>query len=203
MSSQRPRRVLVADDHGLVRSAIRDALEADGAFEIVAEAIDGAEVLPLLRQTPEVDLILLDIRMPRLDGLGVLARLRELGSKVPVVILSGSEEDGQIKSAFELGAIGYLSKTVDVSDLSATLRSVLAGAVVTLTAPDDAALAALTAREREVLALIAEGLPNPEIGRRLFLTTATVKWHARSLTRKLGYSNRTELARFAYEHGIV
>ena len=202
-------RVLVADDHRLMLSAVRRALSAAEDFEIVGEVSVGSRVVPAVRET-KPDVVLLDMRMPELDGLTCLARLRKHDPTIAVVILSSYSDEAQIEATREAGALGYIVKTVEPVDLATVLRSALSGgpfAVWGAEVPQDAAptggVAALSEREKVVLEAVARGLSNREIGRELWISEQTVKFHLRNLYRKLGVSSRTEAARFAYRTGVV
>ena len=202
-------RVLVADDHRLMLAAVRRALgEADG-FEIVGEVSVGSHVVPAVRET-QPDVVLLDLRMPELDGLACLERLRKHDPSIAVVILSSYSDEAQIEAARQAGARGYVVKTVEPVDLAAVLRSALSGrsfAVWGAEEPPAAAPAAGTAtlseRETVVLEAVARGLSNREIGRQLWISEQTVKFHLRNVYRKLGISSRTEAARYAYRTGLA
>ena len=202
-------RVLVADDHRLMLAAVRRALgEADG-FEIVGEVSVGSHVVPAVRET-KPDVVLLDLRMPELDGLACLERLRKHDPTIAVVILSSYSDAGQIEAARQAGALGYVVKTVEPVDLAAVLRSALSGgsfAVWGAEEPPSAAPAAgasaLSEREAVVLEAVARGLSNREIGRQLWISEQTVKFHLRNVYRKLGISSRTEAARYAYRTGLA
>jgi len=202
-------RVLVADDHRLMLAAIRRALgDADG-FEIVGEVSVGSHVVPAVRET-KPDVVLLDLRMPELDGLACLERLRKHDPDIAVVILSSYSDEAQIEAARRAGARGYVVKTVEPVDLAVVLRSALSGksfavwgAETPVVALPAAGATALSERESVVLEAVAGGLSNREIGRRLWISEQTVKFHLRNIYRKLGISSRTEAARYAYRNGLA
>ena len=202
-------RVLVADDHRLMLAAVRRALSDANDFQIVGEVSVGSHVLPAVRET-NPDVVLLDMRMPEVDGLTCLARIRKHDPAIAVVILSSYSDDAQIDAAREAGALGYIVKTVEPVDLSMVLRSAISGegfavwgaTVLEEVAPTDGA-AALSEREAVVLEAVARGLSNREIGRQLWISEQTVKFHLRNLYRKIGVSSRTEAARYAYRTGLV
>jgi DNA-binding NarL/FixJ family response regulator len=199
-------RVLVADDHGLFRDGIRQALEAVQGIEVVAEAASGAEVLPLIaRSNPDV--VILDLRMPKLDGLGCLERIRKLRPNLKVVILSAFSDADHIQAAFRRGANAYIVKSVDPLDLPAALRQVIDTTIyfpVQLVRPEaDGPVASLTEREISMLKALARGLSNHAISREFWVTEQTVKFHLTNIYRKLGVRNRTEATRFAYKHGLA
>jgi len=201
-------RVLVADDHRLMLAAVRRALADAEDFEIVGEVSIGSHVVPAVRET-KPNVVLLDMRMPELDGLACLERLRKHDPTIAVVILSSYSDEAQIEAARKAGALGYVVKTVEPVDLAAVLRSAVSGksfAVWGVEAPQGAAptgAPALSEREGAVLEAVARGLSNREIGRQLWISEQTVKFHLRNIYRKLGISSRTEAARFAYRTGVV
>ena len=202
-------RVLVADDHRLMHAAIRRALEHAPDFEIVDEVSVGSHVLPAVHAA-KPDAVLLDLRMPELDGLACLERLRKQAPEVAVVILSSYSDAGQIDAAREAGARGYVVKTVEPVDLAEVLRTALSsttfavwGAKPEPEAPAATEAAVLSEREAAVLDAVARGLSNREIGRQLWISEQTVKFHLRNVYRKLGISSRTEAVRYAYRTGRV
>ena len=202
-------RVLIADDHPLILAGIKRALEEDDQFEVVAEARIGSQVLPLVSQT-QPDLALLDLRMPEMDGLTCLDRIRKEHPKVKVVILSVSTDPEVVQTALNHGAAAYVVKSVNPIDLSSALRQALEGTVFSAvglpekTAQQDAVKAAgLTDRETTILKALARGLSNEAIGKELWVAQQTVKFHLTNIYRKLDVKNRTEAARYAYEHGLI
>jgi DNA-binding NarL/FixJ family response regulator len=205
----RPLRVLVADDHRLMLAAVRRALADAADFEIVGEVSVGSHVVPAVRET-RPDVVLLDLRMPELDGISCLERLGAHAPDVAVVILSSYSDAGQIAAARDAGARGYVVKTVQPVDLADVLRRALAGssfAVWGVAEPEapsrPAGAAALSERETAVLEAVARGLSNREVGRQLWISEQTVKFHLRNVYRKLGISSRTEAARYAYRTGVA
>jgi DNA-binding NarL/FixJ family response regulator len=202
-------RVLIADDHPLILAGIKRALEEDDQFEVVAEARIGSQVLPLVSQT-NPDLALLDLRMPEMDGLTCLDRIRKEHPKVKVVILSVSTDPEVVQTVLNHGAAAYVVKSVNPIDLSSALRQALEGTVFSAvglpekTAQEDAVKAAgLTDRETTILKALARGLSNEAIGKELWVAQQTVKFHLTNIYRKLDVKNRTEAARYAYEHGLI
>jgi DNA-binding NarL/FixJ family response regulator len=203
-------KVLVADDHRLMLAAVRRALMDAEGFEIVGEVSIGSQVVPAVRETAP-DIVLLDLRMPELDGLACLERLRKQDPAVAVVILSSYSDPEQIEAARVAGARAYVVKTVEPVDLAGVLRAALSGSTFAVWGADDpsasrpqaAATAGLSDREGAVLAAVARGLSNREIGRQLWISEQTVKFHLRNVYRKLGISSRTEAARYAHRMGIV
>jgi DNA-binding NarL/FixJ family response regulator len=198
-------RILVADDHRLMRDAIRSALENEQEIEIVGEAQSGEEVLRLVART-RPDLVLLDLRMPGMSGFTVLERLRADEPNVKVVILSGVDEPRVIESALRRGADAFVLKQVDPRDLAATIRQVTERTVFRLVAAQDGANRSelnLSPKELTILRGVASGASNKELARTLWLTEQTVKFHLTNVYRKLGVANRTEAAHYAHEHGLV
>jgi NarL family two-component system response regulator LiaR len=202
-------RVLIADDHPLILAGIKRALEEADGFDVVAEASTGSQVLPLVSQT-HPDLALLDLRMPEMDGLTCLDRIRKQHPKVKVVILSVSTDPEVVQTVLNHGAAAYVVKSVNPIDLSSALRQALEGTVFSAiglpekTAQEDAVKAAgLTERETTILRALARGLSNEAIGKELWVAEQTVKFHLTNIYRKLDVKNRTEAARYAYEHGLI
>jgi DNA-binding NarL/FixJ family response regulator len=205
----RPLSVLIVDDHPVVRRGLRVLLEVQDGIEVVGEAGDGATALMLAaEQAPDV--ILLDIKLPGMDGIAVLGELRARDSAARVLVLTSATEPASASLAVRSGAAGVLYKDVDPDALVRAIRSVHDGHL--LLAPEAAdALArsagvavagidALTAREREVLAEIAKGRSNREIARALGVSEKTVKAHVSSVLAKLGVQDRTQAALLAVRH---
>ena len=210
-------RVLIADDHPMVRQGLRVFLGLQGDIEVVGEAADGAEAARLAADL-RPDVLLLDLVMPGVDGLGALDLLAEAGVSVRALIVTSFGDHHGVAPAIRAGACGYLSKDVEPSALAAAIRAVAAGHV--LLSPEAAAeLAAtaqagangaagngtngepqLTAREREVLRLLAEGRSNREIARDLTVSEKTVKTHVSNVLMKLGVADRTQAALWAVRH---
>jgi DNA-binding NarL/FixJ family response regulator len=214
-------RVVVADDQTLVRAGFRLLVDSAADLEVVGEAVDGAEAVELARrERPEV--VLMDIRMPRMDGLEATRRIAadELLAGVRVVMLTTFDLDEYVYQALRAGASGFLLKDTPPGDLLAAIRVIAAGDALlapgitrrliaefarrpdpTRVAP--AALEALTAREREVLGLVARGLSNSEIAERLVVSPATSKTYVSRMLAKLGARDRAQLVAIAYESGLV
>jgi DNA-binding NarL/FixJ family response regulator len=201
-------KVLIADDHRLMLEGIRRALEKFDDIEIVGEAHTGSQVLPLVGRT-NPDVVLLDVRMPQMDGLACLDLIRKRYPNVKVVVLSVFSDPENIQAALKRGASGYIVKSVNPTDLPSALRQAVEGTVyhaVGLPEFDDessARAAGLTEREIAILKAVARGLSNQAIGKELWVTEQTVKFHLTNIYRKLGVANRTEAARYAYQHGLV
>ena len=197
--------VLIADDHPVVRQGLRVLLSLHPDIEVVGEAVDGAEAVELAAAVAP-DVLLLDLKLPGLDGLAVLAELRDRGLSARVLVLTSVTDAASVTVAMRAGAAGFLYKDVDPDALVRAVRSVHDGH--TVLAPEAAGtlvqsrnssaavrgLGALTAREREVLAQIAEGRSNREIARLLHMSEKTVKTHVSSVLAKLGVADRTQAA---------
>ncbi len=209
-------RVLLIDDHTLFRVGL-EGLLAHRNIEIIASVGDGAKGLLLADQlTPDV--VLLDMRMPDIDGIGVLKKLRENGYSNPVVMLTTSTEERDLVESLRNGAQGYLLKDMEPDELVLALRDIVAGK--TVVAPDLAPVLAkvvkgdgtlpeeaspfddLTPRESEILCLLAEGQSNKVIARNLGISDGTVKLHVKAILRKLGVHSRVEAAVMAVEQGM-
>ena len=216
-------RVLLADDQGLVRAGFRALLDDAGDIEVVGEAGDGAAAVDLARST-RPDVVLMDIRMPVLDGLEATRRIvaDELLAGVRVLVLTTFELDEYVFEALAAGASGFLLKNTDPMELLRAVRVVAAGDALLApsvtrrliaefaaarrqaSAPAAAVdLAALTEREREVMALAGAGLSNEEIAERLVVSPATARTHVSRAMVKLGARDRAQLVVFAYESGLV
>jgi DNA-binding NarL/FixJ family response regulator len=198
-------KLLIADDHRLILQALRRALAAHDDIEIVAEAHRGSHVLPLVNQT-NPDVCLLDVRMPEMDGLTCIERLRKQHPDVRTVVLSAFSDRARVDEALDRGADAYVAKSIDPSVLADLLRRVHAGesfdAGLEETAPSAGQRAGLTDREAEILAALAQGLSNQAISAKLWITEQTVKFHLTNIYRKLDVANRTEAARFAFANGL-
>jgi DNA-binding NarL/FixJ family response regulator len=213
-------RVLLCDDQALVRSGFRMILEARKDIDVVGEAEDGVEAVELAqRRSPDV--ILIDIRMPRLDGVEATRRLIASGARARIVILTTFDLDEYVYEAIRAGASGFLLKDARPAQLVDAVRVVAAGeALLAPTAtrrrldrfaesmpgrpqPPPAVLSSLTERQLEVLRLLASGLSNAELADRLFLSETTVKTHISSILRKLDLRDRVQAVVLAYEAGLV
>ena len=198
-------RVLLADDHRLILQALQRAFEEVDGIEVVGTASDGRQVVPLIART-NPDLVLLDMRMPEMDGLACLDRIRKQHPSIKVVMLSAFDDADRIRTALKRGASAYIVKTVNPLDLPAALRQVVQPTIYFGAPPQDeepGAAAGLTERETAMLRALARGLSNAAISKEFWVTEQTVKFHLTNIYRKLGVKNRTEATRFAYQNGLV
>ncbi len=213
-------RILLVDDEELVRSGLRMILEADPYLSVVAEARDGSEAVRLAR-SHRPDLVLMDIRMPGMDGLAATREIARLPGAPKVVVLTTFDLDEYVYAALQAGALGFLLKDTPPRDLAQAVKVVnegnamLAPSVTRRLISDFAErgstrarearsrIAALTEREREVLRLVGEGLSNADIGMKLYMSEATVKTHVSRLLTKLGCANRVQAAILAHDAGLL
>jgi DNA-binding NarL/FixJ family response regulator len=213
-------RLLLVDDEELVRSGLRMILQSSGDIEVVAEAADGAQAVEQVRRH-RPDVVLMDIRMPTLDGLAATRELAALPDPPKIMVLTTFELDEYVHTALRHGAVGFLLKDTPPRDLIQAVRTVAAGNAMLSPTVIKRLLAefatrggaqalrarqrldALTEREREVVVAVAQGLSNAEIGRRLFMSEATVKAHVSRVLAKLGMSNRVQAAILAHDAGLL
>lgn len=203
-------RVLIADDHPVVRAGLRDMLSAQPDLDVVAEAVNGAEAVSLVdRLRPRV--VLMDLRMPEVDGVTAIARIKGEHPEVQILVLTTYDSDADILPAVEVGATGYLLKDAPREELFQAIRAAAQGKPV-LTSSVAARLMermrnpnveALTNREIEVLKLVARGANNRQIAGQLYITEATVKSHLIRIYGKLGVEDRTSAVTKALEQGIL
>jgi len=206
-------RIVIADDHQIVREGLRFILETEPGIEIVAEAENGRELLDLL-QTVDVDVVLLDVRMPEMGGLEALGTLHRTAPDVRVLVLSMHDEPALVRRAIDLGADGYILKNSSREELVKALRHVARGEgyvqgdvvrplLAELAGDEEAASDALTARETQVLRLVSDGLENKQIARRLDISEATVKTHLKSTFERLEVTSRAEAVAVGLRTGII
>ncbi|MFD9220955.1 response regulator [Streptomyces sp. NPDC060064] len=207
-------RVMLVDDHQVVRRGLRTFLEIQDDIEVVGEAADGAEGVAGAEEL-KPDVVLMDVKMPGMDGIDALRKLRELSNPAKVLIVTSFTEQRTVVPALRAGASGYVYKDVDPEALARAIRSVHAGHVLlqpevagALLSQDDPSNgtgrgSTLTEREREVLGLIADGRSNREIARALVLSEKTVKTHVSNILMKLDLADRTQAALWAVRHGLA
>jgi NarL family two-component system response regulator LiaR len=213
MTERDPIRVVIVDDHAMLRRGLRFFLKGFDDLELVAEASSGREAIELCAETSP-DVILMDMVMPDMDGAAATRLIREQNPDVQVIALTSFQENDLIECALQAGAIGYLLKNVSAQDLAQAIREAHAGRSTLAPEATEALIQAtrqrvsqvdyrLTEREREVLALLVEGLSNAEIAGRLVVSIATVKFHVRGILSKLGVTNRSEAIALAWQQNLV
>lgn len=213
-------KILLAEDHNIVRNGIRILLEAEPRFQVIAEAVNGLEVEALLQNGIQVDLILADINMPEMDGITMLKGVQQAYPDIKVIMLSMYDNMKYVSESFRAGALGYLLKSVDAEELIFAIKHVYSGkkyicAAISLnllnrsenlvaeTAQGDVSDLAFTGREIEVLLLIAAGFTNQEMANKLFMSKRTVEGHRQTLIEKTGSRNTAALVHFAVLHQLI
>ena len=200
-------RILVVDDHHIVRQGLVALLSTVSDFEVVAEADDGAEAVELHRKL-RPDVTIMDLRLPRISGVDAIIAIRSEFPQARFIVLTTYDGDEDIYRALQAGAKGYLLKGMNAGELTDAIRTVHAGktripSVVAERLAERVSGTELTTRELEVLRLIVQGHSNKEIGNRLHISEATVKTHINNLLSKLGVSDRTQAATTALQRGLV
>jgi DNA-binding NarL/FixJ family response regulator len=209
-------RVLIADDQRVVREGLATIVAGFSGAEVVGLAADGVEAVELVSAC-EPDVVLMDLRMPRMDGVAATREIRARHSSIPVVVLTTYADDDSVLAALSAGAAGYLTKDASRDDIRRALEAAVAGQTVLDPAVQASLLKAaqqtparpttlpdgLTDREAEVLTLIAAGLSNTEIADRLFVAEATVKTHVNRIFAKTGSRDRSQAAVYAHRHGLA
>jgi NarL family two-component system response regulator LiaR len=214
MNENEPIRVMLVDDHDMVRRGLAAFLQIKSDLQLVGEARDGAEAVKLCAQV-KPDVILMDLIMPEMDGATATKKIKEAWPDINIIALTSFQERNLVREVLEAGAIGYLLKNVTVDELAAAVRAANVGqttlapeAVQALlqAAPEDQSPATdyqLTKREMEVLVLLVEGLNNREIGERLYVSRATAKAHVSHILHKMDVSNRAEAVASALRDRLV
>jgi len=212
MSTLEPIRVMIVDDHNMVRRGLVAFLKVKADLELVGEAGNGQEAIDLCEQA-QPDVILMDLVMPEMDGTTATRIIRQRWPHVQVIALTSFQEKELVRDVLHAGAISYLLKNVSVDDLTEAIRAAHAGrstlapeavqALIQLDSQEPAPGEDLTPREREVLALMVEGLNNPDIAERLSVSRSTARAHVSNILSKLGVSNRAEAIALALRHHLV
>ncbi|MFO7631008.1 MAG: response regulator transcription factor [Caldilinea sp.] len=212
MSESKPIRVLIVDDHAVVRGGLSKFLQVYKDLELIGEAEHGAEAIRLTRQL-QPDVVLMDLKMPEMDGVAATREIRTKHPAVRVIVLTSFAEDNMVQGALQAGATGYLLKNVSGGELANAIRAAHAGRMTLSSEATEALVHAathpivpadeLTEREREVLALMVEGMSNQEIADRLFLSLGTVKFHAGNIYSKLGVDSRVAAVTLAIQRRLV
>jgi NarL family two-component system response regulator LiaR len=211
MDPSDPIRVMIVDDHGMVRRGLATFLRVSPDLELVGEARNGSEALRMCEQVLP-DVVLMDLVMPETDGMAATRTIRERWPQVQVIALTSFQEKDLVQRALQAGAISYLLKNVSANDLAEAIRAAYAGrptlapeavqALIQTERQEPAPGWDLTAREREVLALLVEGLSNPDIAERLSVSRSTVKAHVSHILSKLDAGNRAEAVALAVQHDL-
>jgi DNA-binding NarL/FixJ family response regulator len=209
-------RIVIADDHTVLRQGVRALLSSVDGWNVVGEASDGLEVVPLVeKHVPDV--VIVDLSMPNLGGVEAISRMQKLKTKPQIVVLSAKEDDHSVTDAMKAGATAYVTKSSGVDELQFAIRAVLKGqsylspavcsALLRSERMDGASgpspLAELSSREREVMKLLSEGRPNREVAKILHISPRTVDSHRANILRKLGVTSNAELVQIAIRCGLV
>ena len=216
MTEPSPIRVLIVDDHSVVRMGLRMFFDLQPDIEVVGEATDGSEGVAMARRL-EPDVVLMDLLMPNMDGVTAIGRIKAERPVTEIVTMTSFIEEEKVTAALEAGASGYVLKDAEAEEVAAAVRAAYAGevhldpAVARLLAqrmrskksPDDALVEPLTDREKDVLSLLGQGMSNKEIGTALFITERTARTYVSNILGKLGLASRTQAALYAVEHKLV
>jgi len=212
VSENSPIRVLIVDDHAVVRGGLSKFLQMHKDLDLVGEAENGTEAVRLTRQL-QPNVVLMDLKMPEMDGVAATREIRSKHPSVRVIVLTSFAEDNMVQGALQAGATGYLLKNVSGAELANAIRAAHAGRMTLSSEATEALVHAaarpitpaddLTEREREVLALMVDGLSNQEIADRLFLSLGTVKFHAGNIYSKLSVDSRVAAVTLAIQRRLV
>jgi DNA-binding NarL/FixJ family response regulator len=211
-----PIRVLIVDDHAVVRTGLRVFLDLQPDIEVVGEAADGSEGVAMARRL-EPDVILMDLLMPNMDGITAIGRVKAERPETEIVTMTSFIEEDKVTAALEAGASGYVLTDAEAEEVAAAVRAAFAGevhldpAVARLLAqrmrqrksPEEQLTEPLTDREKDVIRLLGQGLSNKEIGAALFITERTARTYVSNILGKLGLQSRTQAALYAVEHKLV
>jgi DNA-binding NarL/FixJ family response regulator len=209
-------RVLLVDDHAVVRTGLRTFFDLQDDIEVVGEASDGSEGVAMARRL-EPDVVLMDLLMPNMDGITAISRIKAERTETEIVTMTSFIEEEKVTSALEAGASGYVLKDAEAEEVAAAVRAAYAGevhldpAVARLLAqrmrtkksPDEELVEPLTDREKDVLRLLGQGMSNKEIGTALFITERTARTYVSNILGKLGLQSRTQAALYAVEHKLT
>lgn len=212
MTQSRPIKVLLVDDHTVVRSGLGAVLAVCDDLDLIGEAGDGEEAVKFCERN-RPDVILMDLLMPKMDGVAATKAIKEKWPEIKVIVLTSFKEKEYVEGALKAGAVGYLLKNVSADELAASVRRAVDGqpslspeaAQVLIQKVNEPPLPGqdMTEREREILALMVEGLSNNEIADRLIVSQSTVKFHVSNVLSKLGVASRTEAVALAVKHKLV
>lgn len=207
-------KVLIVDDHELVRMGIRQLLDGTDGFEVVAEASDGSSALKVVKENPP-DVVLLDMKMPGMDGWEVTRRINQLNTKVRIIVLTAATTDPLPTRLLQLGAMGYITKESAADEMVDAIRKVFAGerylsaeiaqriAISALNPDEGSPFDALSEREMQVTLMITRGLTINQISEKLFLSPKTISTYRYRMFEKLGVTNDVELTHLAMKHGVL
>jgi two-component system response regulator NreC len=209
-------RVLIADDHAIVRAGLRALLVEEAAFDLVGEAVGGYEAIELVEKT-NPDVLILDLSMPDLDGISVTRKIKLQFPDLKILILTLHEDEALLKEAIKAGAAGYILKRAAEAELISAIRTILRGDLYVdpsmvrglfeesqqSQVKQKNPIEPLTPRETEILRLIVEGYTNRQIGQELNISIRTVEGHRANISDKLGLHSRVELVRYARQHGLI
>ncbi len=205
-------RVIIADDHAIVRSGLANFLRAFPDLVMIGEAADGAEALQLC-ESLHPDVVLMDLEMPQVDGIEATHAIRTRYPDIPVLILSSFGDEDRVEAALQAGAIGYLLKNASIHDMARAIRDAYAGkttlspeaaqALIRAHTRPSSALTSLKDRELDVLELLAKGWTNPQIAEKLSLSVSTIKFYVSSILEKLNVETRTEAVALAIQQGLI